>query len=278
MDKSTIIWRETRFRLPGPGERGLGLWIDRTGAGEGGVSPTLPRVLGQYAAIAVERGSGWFESADCGKLAVAEGDAIVLTPKVVTAYWPEPRWHTQWIVWNGADAERLEQLGQVPPAGVLRHAGQAVVRARAAVLPLMDDESPAAPLARRVAVESLLLELGRAQHTNQASRALHDLGERATRYLRQHLTEAIAMPELARVFSLSESHFRRRFKAATGLSPLAYVTRLRLERAQELLAAGVSIKATAEAVGYADPFYFMRQFRLHTGQTAGAFAAQRHGV
>lgn len=70
----------------------------------------------------------------------------------------------------------------------------------------------------------------------------------------------------ARAAGLSQTHFTRCCRAATGLAPLAHITRRRLERAAALLLAGELPAATvAERCGFADPGYFARCFRRHHG-------------
>ncbi len=72
--------------------------------------------------------------------------------------------------------------------------------------------------------------------------------------------------ELARLCGLSERHFFRRFKEATGLSPITWLKHQRIRLAQEKLREGArSIKEIAEEVGYNDVFFFSRDFKRHTG-------------
>jgi AraC-like DNA-binding protein len=74
---------------------------------------------------------------------------------------------------------------------------------------------------------------------------------------------------------LSRDHLRRRFIAATGVTPRDYLIDLRLSRAQRLLAGGgFSIAEIAHMTGFADQRYFSRLFRARTGATASAY--RRH--
>ena len=62
------------------------------------------------------------------------------------------------------------------------------------------------------------------------------------------------------------------FRAATGLGPMAWLTRSRLRLAQALLDASDEPVATiAERCGFDDPGYFARVFRRHSGQTPTGF-------
>jgi transcriptional regulator GlxA family with amidase domain len=66
--------------------------------------------------------------------------------------------------------------------------------------------------------------------------------------------------------------FKRRFRAATGETPIAYVQRLRVERAKRRLEqSDDSIEEISWEVGYEDPASFRRLFKRLTGLTAGEY-------
>jgi AraC-like DNA-binding protein len=70
----------------------------------------------------------------------------------------------------------------------------------------------------------------------------------------------------------SISGFRKAFRRVFGLTPLQYSTQVRMARARDLLLArDRSITEIAGALGYDDPNYFTRLFRLHSGQSPRDF-------
>lgn len=76
---------------------------------------------------------------------------------------------------------------------------------------------------------------------------------------------------------LSERSFYRRFRRATGQSPVDYVQTLRIEEAKQLLeTTDLPIDEIAEEVGYAEGSSFRHLFRRHVGMTATAYRRQRH--
>jgi AraC-like DNA-binding protein len=82
--------------------------------------------------------------------------------------------------------------------------------------------------------------------------------------------------ELAKLCGLSERHFFRRFKEATGFSPINWLRRERISFAQaKLLQRGSSIKQIAEQVGYNDVFFFSRDFKRHTGYCPSEYRRER---
>jgi transcriptional regulator GlxA family with amidase domain len=97
-------------------------------------------------------------------------------------------------------------------------------------------------------------------------------------HLRTHLTNSFSVAELARLAGLSVSHFSALFKESAGIGVVAYVNRLRCARAGELLiTTESSIAEIAAAVGYADAFYFSRQFRALNGISPRAFRQRSRG-
>lgn len=96
--------------------------------------------------------------------------------------------------------------------------------------------------------------------------------ERAQQHVREHLAEALALRDLARVARMSPYHFARIFRERTGFAPAAYVRMVRINRAQELLRGGAaSIKQVGPAVGIPTPQHFSAVFKKVTGQSPRAF-------
>ncbi|MCA0758052.1 AraC family transcriptional regulator [Paenibacillus sp. N4] len=81
-----------------------------------------------------------------------------------------------------------------------------------------------------------------------------------------------SLDDIAGSVSLSKYYFTRMFTAATGLSPMDYVTKLRIEKAAELLRfTTLSVEEIAARVGYASGSYFSKVFRARVGFPPGDF-------
>lgn len=85
-------------------------------------------------------------------------------------------------------------------------------------------------------------------------------------YLVQHATDSISLDELATIAKMSIRNLTRAFKDATGLTPLHYQHRLRLELASGLLHnPDLSIEAVALKCGFEDARHFRRLWQRHFG-------------
>lgn len=88
----------------------------------------------------------------------------------------------------------------------------------------------------------------------------------------------ISIEEAAKLSGISEGHFRRLFKSLYQISPIKYVSLLRIERAKELLIHEdlFTITSIAEMCGYSDIFYFCKAFKREMGITPNEYRAQFH--
>lgn len=87
-------------------------------------------------------------------------------------------------------------------------------------------------------------------------------------YLKEHIFDfGLRAGQLHELCGVSDTYFRKVFKANYAVSVSRYITRTRLSQAAAILRGGdyESIAGVARAVGYADPLYFSRAFARHYG-------------
>lgn len=94
----------------------------------------------------------------------------------------------------------------------------------------------------------------------------------AQQWLDKHFSVANPVEELIKRSRLAERTFKRHFTSATGLTPIAYVQRLRIEDAKRRLErTDAPIDEISWQVGYEDPAFFRRLFKRTTGLAPGAY-------
>jgi transcriptional regulator GlxA family with amidase domain len=88
----------------------------------------------------------------------------------------------------------------------------------------------------------------------------------AQAHMEKYFSKTFSLDDLALNLGISPRHFKRRFKRATGDSPLAYLQRLRIEAAkQKLELTQETVNEITCQVGYEDSNSFRRLFRKCTG-------------
>jgi len=96
-------------------------------------------------------------------------------------------------------------------------------------------------------------------------------------YLKLHFAENITLSSAARYINMSESYLSTMFKKETGVSFVEYLTRLRIEKAAELLkTSDMPSYIIAEKVGYENINYFGRSFKKVMGVSPSQFRGRFH--
>lgn len=92
--------------------------------------------------------------------------------------------------------------------------------------------------------------------------------QKVVEYIHANLEEGINVDHLARAARLSRSRLCYLFKAETGLAPMQYVKRRRIEKARDLLeTTSLSLKEIRATVGLSDRSHFTRGFKEIFGVT-----------
>lgn len=92
--------------------------------------------------------------------------------------------------------------------------------------------------------------------------------QKMAEYIYAHYGEDLSLESIAGAGNISRSQASKLFRKYTGLSPVVYLNRHRLEMAQHLLrSTGESIAAIALACGFTDQSYFSRLFMREYGIT-----------
>lgn len=99
---------------------------------------------------------------------------------------------------------------------------------------------------------------------------------RVVAYIHDHSMHDIRLAELAELAGLSPNYLVTQFHQLTGLPPHQYLLKVRVARAQQLLARGNrSISEVATAVGFLDQSHLTRHMRRLSGITPAAFRRQQ---
>lgn len=99
--------------------------------------------------------------------------------------------------------------------------------------------------------------------------------QKALEKMRLYFHQPIRVVELAQLAGMSESHFSRQFKSSIGTSPIDWLRRERINQAKRrLIESDDPVKEIARQVGYADQFFFSKDFKRMTKLTPTQFRDQ----
>lgn len=172
------------------------------------------------------------------------------------------------------DADRLitEDRGMITGGGVNAAADLSLY-----LVERFCDRETAAQTAR-----ALLIEMPRAWQIPFAAAQVqvsHDdeTIQKAQDWIHANFAKPFHFDALSARFGMSPRNFARRFKSATGRTPLAYVHGIRIAVAKRLLENGrQTVQEIASDIGYDDVMFFRTLFRRHTGVTPNGYR-QRFG-
>ena len=112
-------------------------------------------------------------------------------------------------------------------------------------------------------LERLLISLARRV---SGEKRLTNFLNKSIAYINNNYSEDLRVPDLAKMENLSVSRYNTLFKQVTGVSPIEYIKKMRLNAACELLSGtDLPIKTVSSMVGYPDSHFFSRIFKKRLG-------------
>lgn len=93
-----------------------------------------------------------------------------------------------------------------------------------------------------------------------------------------NLGSDLKVSEMACAVSMDPTNFSKAFRAATGLAPFAYMTRMRMLAARDMLCNGASVTAVALSLNYSNPSKFSAAFHRHMGYVPSKCLRGKRGL
>ena len=99
----------------------------------------------------------------------------------------------------------------------------------------------------------------------------HDAVEKACTYIERNFSKELTLQDVAEFVGMNPTYFSLLFKEEMKLSYIKYLTKLRMERAKELLRDGYKVADVSEKVGYHTYRHFSELFKKHVGVNPGHY-------
>jgi transcriptional regulator GlxA family with amidase domain len=229
-----------------------GYVIDAVIACNSGVVPWLRRWAAQGTKVAGVC-SGVALLAEAGLLAGKRATTHWGLTQVYRNRFPDVHWEPEYLITDEADvfcSGGINSAADLSLYLVERFSGREVALACAKAL-LIE-----MPRTWQVAFSHVSLHK---HHQDEAVQKVQD-------WLHEHICEPISVDAIAARVAMSPRNFGRRFKNATGHTPLSYIHAARVQIAKQLLEEGKrTVQEVSCDVGYEDAIYFRELFKRHTG-------------
>jgi len=129
-----------------------------------------------------------------------------------------------------------------------------------------EKQQPLVRLRVRTLLYQFVYELLHQMQVQGTSSANRDLAVQVAAIIHEHYADAITLESLSESLNYSVAHLSSYFKLRTGLSPIDYLIKVRIDKAAALLLeTDATLKEIAVGVGYQDPSYLSRMFKKHKG-------------
>lgn len=222
-------------------------------------------------------GTGWVSLSRKPKVPVRQGGLVFIPAGRPHRYGAseETPWQIHWVHFSGLrSADYLALLGGDFFGEVLPGGSEVIVSAFEQAQEVLSEGYTDSGLLLLSASLSRLLALAiqSRQPCGNKSRLTGLRILQSMQWLRKHLAEPLALPEIARRAGISVPHFCALFKKQTGLSPMRYLMHARMTRACALLdSTDKSVAEISQEVGFRDAFHFTKTFHAVVGSSPSAY-------
>lgn len=236
-----------------------------------------PKVVDYYLLHHVLSGKGTFLSGDV-EAELGAGDSFLIYPGRLFQYESDETdpWRYRWVAFSGSGADEM-----------VRAAG---LRTDRPVVRMGEDEKPgeycravfeafrerraSASLAASGYLHLLFSRL--CEHAPLGADAAirpdtrsEELARQVVGYLSTQYAEPITIEGMSESLGYNRAYLSRQFKKHVGISPVAFLTKLRVDNGRRLLRERpeLTVEQIASSVGFQDALYFSKQFRRFYGQS-----------
>lgn len=228
-----------------------------------------------YQIIYVYKGSGIYQINDRDEK-LTQGSLVVYRPgqPQIYSYYEKDEPEIYWIHFTGTDCEKLLQKYEISNQNIgeslpLKNLFQEIILELQLKKECYEDIVCAV-------FHKLLAVIKRSAVQNGSVPECNFALDRLIIQLNQTYRDSWSVPQMAEFCHLSEDYFAHYFKKVMQLSPLQYLTDLRIQKAKEMLQwEGMNIASVAVLVGYDDPLYFSRIFKKMTGYSPKMYRNQK---
>lgn len=239
-----------------------------------------PKIYDYYLFHFIEQGMGEFKTEDA-TYRLGAGSGFLIQPNRLVSYASDSvsPWRYRWTAFSGAAAEKLVQQAGFTEGTPVIHSPEIkpISESLNAILTVFRERKEGAGLAASGHLFQIMSEVKRSLLSGNDSADGEGRTQRIVRQMIHYLSSQYAYPisieEMCLGLGYNRAYLSRVFKKGTGMSPVAYLLKLRIDKARHLLRdrPDLSIEQVASSVGLTDPLYFSRQFKRFCGKSPSSY-------
>ncbi len=213
---------------------------------------------------------------------ITPGTGFFFKPGLPHEYYSvkEP-WQIYWLTFDGAALPKLFSYMNFPEWGIVNIKDMNTInKSLREIYMCLSSDHPDKILTSSTLLYQFLIKLKNSTLWSggvQNEKALQLLP--VISYMESNYDKYTSLEDMANIIGVTPYHLCRLFKQAFQLTPFKYLTRLRIQKAKELLvsSSNMHIKDIAKATGYSDASYFCSVFKEHEKLTPLEFR-KLHGI
>ena len=231
-----------------------------------------PKIYDYYLLHFVERGKGIFRT-EQRSYELDEGSCFLIHPGQLVSYVSDAQhpWCYHWVAFTGQEAEsRVKEAGFVTHHSVFKSIVQNPL-IPSAISHMQEAFYTKKECAHLSSLGYLYLILAEAQNVLQSSQlrltGTESQVQRTVKqmilYMSTQFAHPVSIEQMCDSLGYNRAYLSRIFKKETGLSPVTYLLKLRIDKSRQLLRERpeLSIEQISSSVGLTDALYFSRQFK-----------------
>jgi AraC-like DNA-binding protein len=243
-----------------------------------------PQVLDYHLVHYVLSGKGSFRC--MGRdYELAQGDHFFIFPGELVSYGSDEQdpWRYRWIGFKGSMADQLLSRMNISAHRPTVHTGS---HRKIRVLfhqieRVLREGHPSCDMQAGGYLRLLFAEYAKHRmdvpaQQKETNPSQHQV-EQAIRWLNLQYSKPISIEQMAHALGYHRTYLSKIFKQTTGLSPMNYLLKIRMERAKLLLQERLTVEQIASSVGYPDALYFSKQFKKWYGCSPSEYRQTQAG-
>lgn len=239
-----------------------------------------PKIYDYYLLHCVESGAGTFRT-EYQTYELGEGDCFLIHPGQLVSYRSdgERPWRYRWAAFTGSRAEAVVAASRLLPERAVLSAGEGT-GIPGALARMKEAFATGSDSAHFTSLGCLYLILGEAadrlgepERPSGADSQVKRTVKQMIHYMSSQLAHPVSIEQMCGSLGYNRAYLSRIFKQETGVAPVTYLLKLRIDRSRRLLRERpeLSVEQVAASVGLTDALYFSRQFKRFCGQSPTAY-------